>query len=248
MSNIYSQLRFWAKRQRYKGQARFCPVCASNLSHFLPAGLEMRPDALCPICGSYERHRLIWLYFQRCSDLFTAPHKKMLHFAPEPFFARQLQRDPYLTYISGDLFDARVTTHLDITRLPYSDQSFDVIYASHVLEHIPDDRLAMRELLRVMKPCGWAILQVPLDPQRANTYEDFSITTPEDRENAFGQRDHVRIYGQDYQDRLQEAGFQVKVDQFAAQLDQKEIDRLGLMVGEDVYFCTKQEASLQKLD
>jgi SAM-dependent methyltransferase len=248
MSKAYSKFRLWAKRQLHKGQVRFCPVCSSNLSHFQPTGVERRSEALCPVCNAYERHRLIWLYFQRCTDLFSPPHKKMLHVAPEPFFADRLQQNPYLIYISGDLFDSRVMTHLDINRLPYPDQCFDIIYASHVLEHIPDDRQAMRELVRVLKPGGWAILQVPLDPERTITYEDFSIIAPEAREKAFGQRDHVRIYGLDYWTRLQEAGFQVKIDKFIEQLDQAEISRFGLMATEDVYFCSKEKSSLQKID
>lgn len=227
-----------AKRQLYRGDARFCPVCASHLACFLPAGLVPRDNARCPVCGSMERHRLMWLYFQQRTDLLDGQPKRMLHLAPEKCLAPKLRRQPALTYVSSDLETPDVMVWMDITRACFPDGQFDVIYASHVLEHVPDDRQAMREFARLLRPDGWAILQVPLEPERATTYEDFSIVEPAAREQAFGQRDHVRVYGRDYAERLEAAGLRVTVDPFVRELPSVEILRLGLLPNEDIYRCT----------
>jgi hypothetical protein len=237
---IRSKLPLRVKYQLYRGTARFCPICETNLSRFLPGGFILRPEAYCPICGSLERHRLIWMYFRQRTDLFASCQKRMLHLAPEPFFTIRLQQHPYINYVSGDLFSRDVMINLDLTKIPYPDRCFDVIYASHVLEHIPDDQIAMKELVRVLKPDGWAILQVPIDMTREVTYEDFSIVTPAEREKAFGQPNHVRIYGRDYRERLKKAGFCVKVDDLTGTLSQAEVKRFGLIEAEDIYFCTTQ--------
>jgi ubiquinone/menaquinone biosynthesis C-methylase UbiE len=128
---------------------------------------------------------------------------------------------------------------MNLTDIQHPDASFDVILCNHVLEHIPDDAKAMSELYRVLKPGGWAILQVPLDPNRLETYEDFSITSPHEREKAFGQVDHVRIYGQDYGDRLAAIGFTVKRDRYVQELSEAERQAYALRVDEEIYFCSK---------
>ena len=126
---------------------------------------------------------------------------------------------------------------LDICDIPCGENTFDVIYCSHVLEHVTDDRKALREFRRVLKNGGWAILQVPITSDV--TFEDATVTDPSERERLFGQHDHVRRYGPDYRDRLIEAGFSVTVDGFARELDDSTASRYGLMRSEDVYFCRK---------
>jgi SAM-dependent methyltransferase len=163
----------------------------------------------------------------------------MLHFAPEQWFQQQFLKLPNLDYISTDLEAPHAMVKMDITRITYPDDSFDVILCNHVLEHIPDDLKAMRELHRVLKPGGWAILQVPLEPDLDVTYEDPSIVDPEERFKAFKQQDHVRLYGRDFKDRLENSGFHVTVDDYVRQFSKEEIDRYGLMESEDIYFCTK---------
>jgi ubiquinone/menaquinone biosynthesis C-methylase UbiE len=128
----------------------------------------------------------------------------------------------------------------DVTHLPFPDHCFDAIYASHVLEHVREDRCAMSELARVLKSEGWAILQVPIDVERETTYEDPSIADPVDRKRIFGHPEHVRIYGIDYQTRLEEAGFTVTRDEFARQISPSEIHRLSLCELEDIYLCKKR--------
>ena len=130
--------------------------------------------------------------------------------------------------------DAQV--RLDITALPFADGSLDAVVCNHVLEHVPDDRAAMREFRRVLSPRGWAILQSPLDPRRAVTFEDFSVQDPGERERVFGQFDHVRIYGRDYIDRLTTAGFRVEAVPFADQLGSDTVTRHALR-SEEVVLC-----------
>jgi ubiquinone/menaquinone biosynthesis C-methylase UbiE len=126
---------------------------------------------------------------------------------------------------------------MDITDIQYPDNSFDVVYCSHVLEHVPDDRKAMRELARVLKPTGWAILAVPIFNEK--TFEDPTITSPEERERVFRQSDHVRIYGRDFVDRLRESGFDVTVDRFASGFSDEMVRKHGLS-REDIYLCRKR--------
>lgn len=163
----------------------------------------------------------------------------MLHVAPEYTLSRRLRALANLNYLSIDLSSHRAMRKMDLTALDLDDASLDVILCSHVLEHIPDDRLAMRELHRVLRPGGWAILQVPLDPERALTYEDASITDPAERLAHFGQEDHVRIYGRDYPDRLREAGFTVVEDDFAATLALEQCRRMDIRATETIFRCTK---------
>lgn len=155
---------------------------------------------------------MAWHFFQRKTDLFDGLPKTMLHIAPEECLSNLLQRVPKLEYLTADMLDPSAMIQMDITDIQYPDHSFDVIYCSHVLEHVSDDHKAMCELHRVLKPTGWAAIVVPMTGKA--TYEDPSVTDPKERERLFGQADHVRIYGPDFKDRLIRAGF--AVDAFRA--------------------------------
>jgi len=189
----------------YRGTSRHCPICQSSVRRFLPFGVKPRQDARCPLCGSLERHRLLWLFLRQYTDLFDGSAKRMLHFAPE--MEKWFKTIPGLEYLSADLVEGRAMLRMDITDIRYPDNSFEVLLCSHVLEHVPDDRKAMLEIARVLKPEGWAVIIVPIraDP----TFEDPSVSDPAERERLFGQRDHVRIYGQDFEERLKETGLRV---------------------------------------
>jgi hypothetical protein len=232
------QVRRTVKRFVHFGLVRYCPCCKAHLRRFQPFGIVRRPEAKCPVCGSLERHRLTYLYMMRKTDLFDGGPKRMLHVAPEAQLARLFQRAGYIDYLSADLCSARAMVKMDITDIQYADNTFDVIYCSHVLEHIPDDGKAMREFHRVLKMGGWAILQVPITVDV--TFEDPSVTSPEERLRLFGQEDHVRRYGTDYKNRLADAGFSVLVDGFARELNDQTASQLGLMRSEDVFFCRKK--------
>lgn len=168
----------------------------------------------------------------------------LLHVSPEVVFFKKFVRTPRIKYVPIDKFDPgyrypKGTVNADITQLPYSDHTFDFILCIHVLEHVPDDALAMRELYRVLKPGGSALIQVPMDNDLAVTQEDLSITDPVVRQKLYGQPDHVRQYGRDYKERLEKAGFQVAVEAFDKAFSQEEIFKFGLPSDEDIYLCKK---------
>ena len=220
----------------YRGRARHCPCCGGRFRSFLPAGRPPRPDAACPRCGALERHRLLWLYLAERTPLFSQP-LRLLVIAPERQLQARLRAQPRVAYVSGDLDSPLAMTRLDLQRLPFRDRSFDALLCSHVLEHVADARRALGEIFRVMAPGGWAILQSPLDPARATTFEDPRVTSPEERERVFGQRDHVRIFGRDYPQWLAAAGFEVHVDGFARERGAAFATLHGLDPAEDVYRC-----------
>ena len=165
----------------------------------------------------------------------------MLHIAPEPSLSPKFRAARNMDYLSADLdpVKAKAMVKMDITDIQFPDNSFDVIYCSHVLEHVPDDRKAMRELARVLKPSGWAMLAVPIP--RDKTFEDPKITTAADRERVYGQYDHVRAYGPDFADRLRESGFAVTVDNFPSKISEEMVRRHGLS-RKDIFLCRKQSA------
>jgi len=221
----------------YIGSARYCPICRRSFRRFLSAGDPPRSDAKCPACGSLERHRLIWIFFQKKTKVFAGAQQKMLHVAPERSLVPRLSRLPGLDYVTADLFGPDVSVQMDITNIKFADDIFDIIYCSHVLEHVDDDRRAIAELYRVLNPVGWAVLLVPITAEQ--TFEDPSITDPEERRRVFGQSDHVRRYGPDYIDRLGEAGFTVTRFRVSDLVDGEEAERMGVGKAEDIFYCTK---------
>lgn len=224
----------------YRGKAVECPVCDHQFSKFLPYGSEVafRQNVLCPHCLSLERHRLLWLYLKERTNLFSA-NVKLLHIAPEQCFHGRFKALKNLEYVTGDLESPLADHHFDLHQTPFEDNSFDAVICNHVLEHVEDDKQCMSELYRVLKPGGWAIMQVPIDYSRAETYEDESIVSPEDRERHFWQKDHVRLYGRDYPDRLASVGFRVTNDPFAQERGEKHIERFRLQREEIVYYLEK---------
>jgi ubiquinone/menaquinone biosynthesis C-methylase UbiE len=146
---------------------------------------------------------------------------------------------PSIDYRSADISSPLAMDKVDIAKFKYEDNSFDVIICCHVLEHVPDDRKAMSELYRVLKPGGWAILQVPISLSLEKTYEDPTVATPKERERAFGQCDHFRIYGRDYIDRLESAGFSVDVYNITKEFGESFVNKHSLIKNEDIYICSK---------
>lgn len=233
-----SVFRRLANRLGWGEPPRWCPVCARASRRFRPAGVVPRADAKCPHCGALERHRLAWLHLSQHTDLFDGRAKKVLHIAPEKAFAPRFAERLGAGYLTADLLDPRAMVKMDITAISYPDDTFDVILCSHVLEHVPDDRRALRELHRVLKPDGWAIINVPLTAEP--TYEDLAIIDPRERLKAFGQADHVRRYGPDFEERLREAGFNVGVINAGELVSKEEATRQGLTEAAGVIFhCTK---------
>lgn len=218
---------------RHRGRAVHCPVCGWRFDAFAPAW--NREGATCWRCGAHERHRALWLFLTRARPELLDGARRLLHFAPEDWFARRLGRRPGLAYVTADLDPEKGQLQLDLTGLDLPDASFDAILCSHVLEHIPDDRRAMAELHRVLDPGGWCVVMVPIDLERETTYEDFSITDPAERARAFWQEDHVRVYARDIEERLTGAGFRVEVWEPPAELRV----RHGLLAADLVFCCRK---------
>lgn len=223
----------------YAGRRVECPICGRQYRKFMPYGYgEVRENALCPGCLSLERHRLLWLFLVRESDFFTA-RPRLLHIAPERCFIRRFERLLRDNYITADLESPLAKVHMDVQAIPFGNDEFDTIFCNHILEHVKDDRRAMHEMLRVMKPGGWGIMLSPVTPNLKTTYEDPSITTPEGRAAAFGQHDHVREYGADYPQRLTEAGFHVSAIDYIEKFTPEEASRYGLK-GEVIYLVEKR--------
>ena len=212
----------------FKGNNFTDPINGKSYRKFLPYGYgKQRENALSPGTLSLERHRQMWLYLQNETDFFTKNYK-VLHIAPEQEFLRKFKKMKNLDYTSADLFSPIVDVKADILDLPFEDESFDVIFCNHVLEHIEDDRKAMSELYRVMKKGGWGILQVPMKNSLEKTYEDFTITDPKERQKHFGQYDHVRWYGMDYFDRLKSVGFDAEANFYSQKFSDADIKKFGL--------------------
>ena len=221
-----------------RGYDRYCPVCKKSSKRFGKFGLDLRDDAQCLYCGSLERHRLTWLYFKRMTDLFNGVSKKMLHVAPETCFEKRLRKQLGAGYISADIRSKRAMIRMDITSIQFDDETFDVIYCSHVLEHVVNEKAALLEFYRVLKKDGWAILLVPIVSEK--TFEDPSVTDPARRLQLFGQEDHVRSYGSDYIQRLEKAGFSVRIIKATDFLKEDEIERMGItQAAGEIYYCIK---------
>ena len=223
----------------YLGTGKRCPVCKHNSTRFAPLRNRKRKNARCVWCGSLERHRLIWLFFQRKTDLGDGRQKTMLHFAPEPAFIDPLSKSIGHGYVTADL-DADAMVRVDITNVAFPKDSFDIVYCCHVLEHIVDDVKAIRELSRVLKNDGWALIVVPISRER--TYEDKTILDAAGRLAAFGQRDHARRCGLDYVERLANNGFIVEQYSRNDVATKSEQELFGL-IDETLYYCRKHVAA-----
>ena len=230
---LYPLLDLW-----YRGKGFTDPINGKSYRKFLPYGYQkQRSNVLSPGTLSLERHRLLWLYFDRETDFFDHA-ADVLHIAPEQAFVKRFRQLNHRSYITSDLHSPIADVRADICNLPFSDQQFDWVVCNHVLEHIPNDKIAMQEIYRVLKPGGTAILQVPLRLDQ-DTFEDDRITDPKERAQVFGQYDHVRIYGKDYQNRLEQVGFTVKMLAYAEQLTLEEQTRYAVPPNEIIPVCTK---------
>ncbi|MCK5815323.1 MAG: class I SAM-dependent methyltransferase [Flavobacteriaceae bacterium] len=222
-----------------KGNTYTDPIDGKSFRKFLPYGYEtQRENVLSPSTLSLERHRLLWLYLKNKTNFFTSK-KSLLHFAPEQAFYKRFRKMDNLDYTTTDLNSPLADVKADICNLPFEDNSYDIIFCNHVLEHIPDDTKAMQELYRVLKKGGMGIFQIPQELDRATTFEDNSITDKKERAKIFGQYDHVRIYGRDYFDKLRNIGFKVDEVDYSATLSEEEIETFCLTKGEILPVCYK---------
>ena len=176
---------------------------------------------------------------ERHTNLASPDPKKLLHVAPEESLARNFKALSHIDYVSADLNNPRAMVKMDITDIQYPDNSFDIIYCSHVLEHVPNDRKAISEFLRVLKPEGWALLKVPMFAEK--TFEDPSISTAKDRKKHYGQFDHVRACGPDYIDRIIETGFDAETVLASDILSEEEGNTFGISLERRIFYCKKNQ-------
>jgi SAM-dependent methyltransferase len=224
----------------YAGDSVACNCCEGRFRRFRSWTDDTKVLwPMCPRCGSLGRMRVDWLYLTTRTDLLEAP-KRVLHVAPEACLRRLLEGMANISYLSADYDSSVAMERMDVMDIRHAEESFDVIICNHVLEHVADDRRAMREIFRVLRRGGWALLQVPLDGAREDTFEDHAITDPRERQRVFGQYDHVRIYGRDYPQRLVEAGFEVSADEFATSLPTTTLEEFGLDAEETIYLARKR--------
>lgn len=181
-------------RVAFFGWSVSCPICEKSFRRF--ANYNGRTAVMCPKCRTLERHRLLWSLLEHRAVMTSEP--RILHFAAEPGIEAKLRTYRNLDYVTADLFDTTASLRLDVTDIDLDDDSFDIVICSHVLEHVDDSNAAMRELARVTRPDGWAVLDTPVFPELEGTFEDWSVVTPRDRQRLFGQFDHVRKFGSDF--------------------------------------------------
>ena len=237
----------------FRGNRFACPFCRGHFGKMLPTGIDVevwkekdmvgggyRLNARCPTrsCQSSDRERLVYLFLKEKTNIFSA-RTKLLHVAPERNLQQVFLKQQNVDYLSADLDSPLAMIKMDVTDIQFNDNTFDVVICNHVLEHVPDDKKAIAEFYRVLKPGGWAILQVPLSLSLDTTYEDSTITSPDDRERVFGQKNHLRIYARDYKDRLEGVGFRVKEYEAVKELGADIVQRYAIPVKENLYMCLK---------
>lgn len=253
---IYSYLKWHERLALIKnfGFKYKCPFCGYHARKLNPIGCDFkviyekeiigcgRRFAGCIKCGSTDKERLVFTYLKNNIDFFSNTNKTILHMAPEPNLSKQFLAHKFKEYICGDYFAPgyenaypSYVQNINILNIPYSNEYFDVVICNHVLEHVEDDLKGMSEIYRVLRKGGFAILQVPISYVTDKTYEDPSISDPAEREKVFGQRDHVRIYGLDYFDRLKKIGFEVEVVSDLA----TRYSKYGLNGKEKIFVCHK---------
>jgi len=235
---LYKRLPMSVRRVFFTGRAHECPVCGSSLRSFVSGGIHHDlEETRCPVCGSEERHRMGWLVVGRVTAESGREPERVLHIAPAWCLESRFRRRWGDGYMAGSLEGGEGRVVADLTDLSFDSGSIDLLYCSHVLEHIVDDISAMREIGRVLAPDGWALVQVPITSDR--TREIPSVADAAERERLYGQSDHVRRYGADFSDRLREAGLAVTTWSPTKILSREEQVRYGIGDDEDVFVCRR---------
>jgi predicted SAM-dependent methyltransferase len=230
---------FFLRGLLFMGTRYTCPCCGWHIRAFNDgnAFLKKRSLSYCPRCNSKSRHRRIWLFLQNKTNLFTDT-LSLFEVSPKFSFARRFTQMSKIQYLGADIYlRPYISLKMDLAATALKAESFDAVLCIHVLEEIIEDRRAMDEIYRILKPEGWAVVSVPTQIDQP-TYEDTSITNPKERKRAFGEPDHVRVYGFDLADRLKESGFHVELD-LAEDIPQQTREKYGLRGDENIFYCRK---------
>ncbi len=224
----------------YYGNKKYCNCCGKSFRTFLTHGNIPRKNAACPYCNSLERTRLLYFFLERETDIFQK-NKYVLHFAPERMLEKRLSSISE-NYISADINPAYAKTVVDITKIPYQENTFNFIICSHVLGHVPDEAKAIDEMYRVLKPGGKAVVMTVLGKRQDVTCEDPEITSPEGRLEHYGESDLVRLHGNDFTERLKRKGIEVEKIDYRSTFSEEEIEKfsLGDNQRELIFYCKKQ--------
>ncbi len=225
-----------------------CPISDTHFNEFIPIYKEYDPNLpshaqprISPDSGAREGLRLQWLFLKHETNLMKEKIN-LLHFGPEYCYYRIFKEMNNINYCPADNNNKKYSKdikYVDLAELNIETNTFEMIICNHVLEHIEDDKKAVMEMYRVLKPGGVAIITVPIDFKRDETYEDLSVTKPKDREREFGQWDHLRYYGLDFQQRLETAGFTVKTEHYARSFSIGDYEKYGL-ADEPIFVCKKR--------
>lgn len=221
---------FWLRSFSYKGKLHQCPICHFHIRQFVGNS--------CPRCDAGSRHRALWLYLNRRSDLFNK-RTKLLHFAPEHCLHKRIRKHKNIEYLSGDLTSTRAMEKIDMMNISYPDNYFDVILSVDVLMHVDNDSTALKELHRVLHPEGWAIHLVSIDRNLKKTVYADKINADE-RAELFDHFDYKRNYGLNYDQILSSRGFDVQVINIKEFTSTHEREKYKIPGYFDIYLCKKK--------
>lgn len=238
---------------------KYCVICGHKVGRFAPYFSPFNTnvptdifsqhriigsdfyETTCPYCGSTARSRWQYYILKSYSGILDKDNCTILHFAAEGINSNLILTNKTCKYITADIEPGRCDIICDMTNLNmFDDNTFDYIIANHVMEHIQDESKAISELKRVLKHDGIIILSFPICTDML-TYEDPSITTEAGRWQAFGQGDHVRLYGTDFRERLENYGLSVKVYSPETELTPEEIIKYGFIKDDVSIFCTLEQ-------
>lgn len=248
----FDNWKFSREAAKHQGERYECPFCGFRSKDLAPLGIDSLAArryktigmgvrlGMCWSCRAKDKEKLIYIYLRDVEKIFDGNPLRLLHIAPENIIAKRILPVQNIDYVCGDFFAKGYmyppyVQNMNVLELPCRDEDFDMVICNHVLEHIEDDRKAMRELYRVLKKGGKGIIQVPMSKNIEKTLEDCTVKTEKERLKKFGQKDHLRLYGTDYKERLEKCGFEVELIHFSNEI----IERYGLDKNEDLYICHK---------
>lgn len=239
----------------FLGSSKSCYICKKTFRSFMPfrGGYASPPfvrelDVIgsdvenfsCPYCGCHDRERHLYMYLDKLNLWIRLTGSSVIHFAPEDKIAKRIMSQNPALYVKADLVPGSLDIEkIDITAIPKPNESFDLLICNHVLEHVPDDRRALSEIFRILKPGGYAILQTPYSSFLSNSFSDSSINTDALRLRYYGQEDHVRLYGRDLFARIEGSGLSVRVHTHAQWLSEFDASIYGVNPREDLILGVK---------
>jgi len=226
----------------YVGNKYSCNCCGKSFRKFRSKGTKLvtRQNAMCPYCISLERTRTLLFYIEKETNLLN-DKLKLLHFAPEWCLIPIFKQAKNLEYYSADINPNYADFQVDITNIPFADATFDYVICSHVLGHVPDEKKAVKEIFRVLKPNGVALVLTIINSNNPHTFETSEANTPEKRLQYYSEQDLLRLHGTDFEQRLKSGGFHVETIDYRKKMGEEIWKKYALGDGkrELIFKCTK---------